>query len=106
MLCSTDVVSKGQWKGEIPAPKNVEIIAYLNAVRPVPSDETYIPSLEFDLLPLFKSLSCFSDSTVQGDLQEIGKILKATAVQCGTNRRYVQSFMDELGKLFAEEKND
>ena len=34
MPCSSDVVSGGQWEGETPAPENVEIIAYLDAIRP------------------------------------------------------------------------
>ena len=106
MPCSTDEVSGGQWKGEIPAPENVEIIAYLNAIRPVPSDEQYIPSLEFDVLTLLKNLSCYSDDTVREDFVEIVKILKGVCTQCGTTRRYVQMCLDELGKIIPEQKND
>ena len=46
----------GQWEGETPAPENVEIIAYLDAVRPVPSNEQYLPSLGvFGLIELLLS---------------------------------------------------
>ena len=33
MPCSSTVVSGGQWKGETPAPENVEIIQYLDVLR-------------------------------------------------------------------------
>ena len=39
--------------GETPAPENVEIIAYLDAIRPIPSNEQY---LEFDVLSILQSL--------------------------------------------------
>ena len=54
MLCSRTTVSGGKWKNETPAPENVEIIGYLNSVRPVPSDEMYLQA--FDVLEILRQL--------------------------------------------------
>ena len=62
----------GQWEGETPAPENVEIIAYLDAVRTVPSNEQYLPSLGvFDLIELLLSSQ---DGLV---LESIGAVLSS-----------------------------
>ena len=58
MPCSRDVVTGGQWEGETPSPENVEIIAFLDALRPIPSDEQYIPFIEFDIAKVLKALTC------------------------------------------------
>ena len=54
MLCSRTTVSGGKWKDETPAPENVEIICYLNSVRPVPSDEQYLQ--RFDVFAILRQL--------------------------------------------------
>ena len=55
MLCSHTTVSGGKWKkNETPAPENVEIIGYLNSVRPIPSDEMYLQA--FVVLEILRQL--------------------------------------------------
>ena len=67
----------GQWEGETPAPENVEIIAYLDAIRPNPSNEQYLPSLEFDVLSILQSLAGSSDDGLRGNVGDIVSVLSA-----------------------------
>ena len=99
MPCFSNVVTGGQWEGEIPAPENVEIIAYLDTIRPVPSDEQYIPSLEFDVLTLLQSLSLCSDRTVCDNVLGVVKIWKDAGVLCVSSSKHVQSWRRALDNL-------
>ena len=54
LMCAQ--VTDGQWKGEIPAPENVEIIHYLDTVRPAPSEEVYLAD-QYDLTSLLTDLA-------------------------------------------------
>ena len=104
MPCSSDVVTGGQWEGETPAPENVEIIAYLDAIRPIPIDEQYIPSLEFDVLGVMRSLAHSSDSEVLTNVLEVMKVWKGT--DASTNR-HVDTWkkqMDEVLLLLEKSK--
>ena len=65
----------GQWEGETPAPENVEIIEYLNAIRPIPSNEQYLPSLEFDVLSILQSLASSSDDGLRGNVGDVMSVL-------------------------------
>lgn len=98
MPCSSDVVTGGQWEGETPAPENVEIIAYLDAIRPIPSDEQYIPSLEFDVLGIMRSLVHCSDSAVSANVLEVMKVWRAAGV---SNGRHVDSWRKEVEEIWA-----
>lgn len=49
-------VSEGMWAGEEPATENVEIIHYLDAVRPVTTEEAYL-SDQFNVSTLFTELA-------------------------------------------------
>ena len=98
MPCSTNTVSGGQWEGEIPAPENVEIIAYLDAVRPVPSDEQYIPLLEFDVITVLQGLCSCGDAEVRESGKEVVESWKEAGKICGSNR-HIQSWREELGKI-------
>ena len=75
MPCSSDVVSGGE--GETPAPENVEIITYLNAIRPIPSNEQYLPSLEFDILSILQSQAGSSDDGLRGNVGYVMSVLSA-----------------------------
>jgi hypothetical protein len=98
MPCSTDVVTGGQWEGETPAPENVEIIAYLDAVRPIPSDEQYIPSLEFDVLVVLRSLCSCGEEEGRGNGREVVKMWKEAGSIARSNR-HIQSWVQQLREL-------
>lgn len=66
-------VTDGQWKGEVPAPENVEIIRYLDVVRPAPSDEGYL-SDQFDVGFLLKELAKVED--VKKKVVSVAKALR------------------------------
>lgn len=97
MRCSSDVVTGGQWEGETPAPENVEIIAYLDAIRPIPSDEQYIPSLEFDVLGVMKSLAHSSDSEVHGNVLEVMKVWRAA--NDASSNRHVDTWKKQMDEV-------
>ena len=99
MPCSADVVTGGQWEGETPAPENVEIIAYLDAIRPIPSDEQYIPSLEFNVLSILRSLAGCSDATVHDNAVEVVRIWRA--VNASTGSKHVKLWKKELDSVLA-----
>ena len=104
MPCSSDVVTGGQWEGETPAPENVEIIAYLDAIRPIPIDEQYIPSLEFDVLGVMRSLAHSSDSEVHTNVLEVMKVWRAADA---SSNRHVDTWkkqMDEVLLLLEKSK--
>ena len=54
-------------------PGPVEIIAYLDAIRPIPSNKQYLelPSLEFDVLSILQSLAGSSDDGLRGNVGDI-----------------------------------
>lgn len=57
-------MSAGGWKGETPAPENQLIIDYLDAVRPVPSDEQYLPVF-CDVVQLLEQLAGLGEGLAQ-----------------------------------------
>lgn len=77
MFCSKITVVGGKWENETPAPENVEIIRYLNAIRPVPSDEQYLP--RYDVPKIFSQLREFGVEKVCELVKEIGQ--RVTAAQ-------------------------
>ena len=91
-------VSGGQWKGETPAPENVEIIGYLDAVRPVPTDEPYLPS--FDIVNIFGKLCTLNDPQITGSLREVIRALRSQEVE--TKSEHVKTLMSDLADI--EEK--
>ena len=97
MPCSETVVSGGQWKGETPAPENVEIINYLDAIRPIPSDEQYLPA--FDIATLFKQLHGLSDPEVNESLRAIVAALEDVQLK----RKHTTDFIEKLQKELAED---
>lgn len=98
MPCSSNIVTGGQWKGEIPAPENVEIISYLDAIRPVPSDEQYIPLLKFDVLSILRGLCDCSDVMVRENGEKVVKIWKDAGMVC-RNNKHVKFWKNELEKF-------
>lgn len=104
MPCSSDVVTGGQWEGETPAPENVEIIAYLDAIRPIPIDEQYIPSLEFDVLGIMRSLAHSSDSEVHTNVLEVMKVWRATNASSNKHVDTWKKQMDEVLILLEKPK--
>ena len=67
-------VSDGDWKDEVPAPENVQIINYLNIVRPLPYDEQYLSS-SYDVTHLLCQLKGLGDRQIREEVMKI-----ATAV--------------------------
>ena len=71
-----DEVTAGQWTGETPATENVEIIGYLDAICPIPSNEQYIPFLKFDIVDTLSKLVRSDDSVVCGNAREVVRQMK------------------------------
>jgi len=91
-------VSGGQWKGETPAPENVEIIGYLDTIRPVPTDEQYLPS--FDVVDIFEKLCTLSNPQISENLREVIRALRNQEVE--TKSEHVKTLMKDLADI--EEK--
>ena len=94
-------VTDGQWKGEIPAPENVEIINYLDAVRPVPSDEAYL-SDSFDVTQLLDKLSALDDVEANKRVVAIATALKNNAIPSQDKGGYLKVWQEALAKLVRE----
>ena len=92
MPCSETVVTGGQWDGETPAPENVAIICYLDAVRPVPSDEPYLPSA--DIVELVTKLHSLKNADINGSLSAVIKSINDTNTE--TSNEQVSSFIGAL----------
>ena len=100
MPCSSDVVSGGQWEGETPAPENVEIIAYLDALRVVPSDEQCIPHLEFDILEVLQAVIACGDAEAESNGREVVKTWKeSTSSVSNSGNKHVKCWFKALEKL-------
>ena len=105
MPCFSDVVSGGQWEGETPAPENVEIIAYLDAIRPIPSNEQYLPSLEFDVLSILQSLAGSSDDGLRGNVGDIVSVLSAQGKVMKSRSRHLEGWKKGLQDIVALVEN-
>ena len=106
MPCSSDVVSGGQWEGETPAPENVEIIAYLDTIRPIPSNEQYLPSLEFDILSILQSLAGSSDDGLRGNVGDIVSVLSAQGKVMKSRSRHLEGWEKGLQDFVALKVNN
>ena len=95
-------VTAGQWKNETPAPENVEIINYLDAVRPVPSDEQYLPQ-NLDMTELLKKLVELCDNQVTASVKVILEMIVSQEVQ--SQNRHVTGFLGEVNTLLKEVSN-
>jgi len=71
-------VSEGDWKGEVPAPENVQIINYLNVVRPQPYDQQYI-SQAFDVASLLGQLKELGDDRISSGVRGIARAVAGLA---------------------------
>ena len=94
-----------QWKGETPDPENVEIIAYLDAIRPIPSNEQYLPSLEFDVLRILQSLAGSSDDGLRGNVGDVMSVLSAQGKVMKSRCRHLESRKKGLQDIVALVKN-
>ena len=96
-------MSSGEWEGETPAPENVEIINYLNAVRPVPSDEQYLPAF-CNVTQLLGQLLEFGDGELA---QAVRRVARAVLEYCaGVDTKelaIVKETLEQLGELVKEE---
>ena len=95
-------VTAGQWKKETPAPENIEIINYLDAVRPVPSDEQYLPQ-NFDMAELLKKLVELCDDQLTASVKVILETIVSQEVQ--SQNRHVTGFLGEVDTLLKEVSN-
>ena len=92
-------VTDGQWKNETPAPENVEIIKYLDAVRPIPSDEQYLPQ-NFDIADLLKRLVEVGDDQVSASVKVI--LQRVTSQEVMSKSSHVSVFLEEMSTLLKE----
>ena len=92
-------MTAGQWKNETPAPENVEIIKYLDAVRPVPSDEQYLPP-NFDVAELLRKLVEAGDDQVKGSVKVI--LQEITSQGMTSRSSHVLEFLEKMTKLLQE----
>ena len=94
-------MTAGQWKNETPAPENVEIIKYLDAIRPVPSDEQYLPP-SFDVAELLRKLveSGAGDGQLRGSVKVI--LQEITSQSVASRSSHVLAFLEEMSKLLQE----
>ena len=89
-------MTAGQWKNETPAPENVEIIKFLDAVRPVPSDEQYLPP-NFNIAELLRKLVEAGDDQVRGSVKVI--LEEITNQRVVSKSSHVLAFLEEMSKL-------
>ena len=89
-------MTAGQWTNETPAPENVEIIKYLDAVRPVPSDEQYL-SQNFDVAELLRKLVEVEDNQVRGSVKVI--LQRITSQKLSSKSSHVLTFLEEIHTL-------
>ena len=92
-------MTAGQWKNETPAPENVEIIKYLDAVRPVPSDEQYLPQ-NFDIAELLRKMVEVGDDQVNGSVKVV--LQQITSQEVVSKSSHVLEFLEETGTLLKE----
>ena len=85
-----------QWEEETPAPENVELIACLDAIRPIPSNEQYVPSFEFDFLSILQSLAGSSDDGLRGNMGDIVRVLSAQGKVMKSRRRHLEGWKKGL----------
>ena len=92
-------VTAGQWKNETPAPENVEIIKYLDTIRPVPSDEQYLPQ-NYDMADLLKKLVEVGDEEVRASVKVI--LQRITSQEVMSKSSHVSAFLEEMSTLLKE----
>lgn len=86
-------MSAGGWKGETPAPENQLIINYLDAVRPVPSDEQYLPAF-CDIAKLLQQLAELGEG-----LTEVARRIARVVLDFDVVNRNSKSVKEALEKL-------
>ena len=86
-------MSAGGWKGETPAPENQLIIDYLDAVRPVPSDEQHLPSF-CDVAKLLQQLAGLGEG-----LAEVARTIARAVLDFDVVNRDSKSVRKALEKL-------
>ena len=104
MPCSSDAVTGGPWEGETPAPETVEIIAYLDALRPIPADEQYIPDLEFDVLKVLEAVICCGDAEAEGNGREVVEMWREARKVTNSSNKHVQLWLKRLEGLSPSKK--
>ena len=77
----------------------MEIIKYLDAVRPVPSDEQYLPQ-NFDVAELLKKLVEIGDDQVRGSVKVILQRINGQEVM--SKNSHVSAFLEEMSTLLKE----
>ena len=97
MPCSETVVSGGQWEGETPAPENVAIICYLDAIRLVPSDEPYLPSA--NIVELVTWLHGLGNADIINSLLIVINSVSTAAAGVKTRSEHVSSLVAALSAL-------
>ena len=93
-------MSDGNWKGEVPALENIEIINYLNAIRPLPCDEQYLSS-SYDVIQLLCKLKDLGDEQITGSVKKIATEVVALEgnLDVPTDVKVVKELMDQFRTL-------
>ena len=81
----------------------MEIINYLDAVRPVPTDEEYIPASHNVMELLSKLLTLKDEDTVKSTRAILEKL---SAQEVNTKSSHVVDFMDDLSKVLSAKPED
>lgn len=77
----------------------MEIIKYLDAVQPVPSDEQYLPQ-NFDVAELLKKLVEIGDDQVRGSVKVI--LQRINDQEVISKNSHVSAFLEEMSTLLKE----
>ncbi len=89
-------VSHGMWTGEEPATENVEIIHYLDSVRPVTTEEVYL-SEQFDVATLLSGLAAVDSA--RESVKAIATILKDQQMLTQDAAKNLSKFREVMNTL-------
>ena len=89
-------VTDGQWKGEIPAPENVEIIHYLDTVRPTTSEEIYLAD-QYNLATLLTDLGAVEG--LKESVAAVAAVLRGQKVSTKDQAGQLKAFKEAMTKL-------
>ncbi len=97
---NTVQVTDGLWEGETPAPENVEIIHYLDTVRPVTTEEGYL-SDQFNVATLLSGLATVDG--VRGTVVAIATVLRDQEIPTQDEAKELRDFKAAMTTLIDSE---
>ncbi len=93
-------VTDGLWEGETPAPENVEIIHYLDTVRPVTTEESYL-SDQFNVATLLSGLATVDG--VRRSVVAIATVLRDQEIPTQDEAKELRDFKAAMTTLIDSE---